>query len=59
VSAARTAAPIYVLTSSNLLVPRTNWTHIATNHFDSTGHFIFTNAAQTNAAQQFYLLQLP
>jgi hypothetical protein len=49
----------YVLTSSNLLVPLTNWTSIATNQFDSTGHFIFTNAAQTNAPQQFYLLKLP
>jgi hypothetical protein len=54
VSAARTAAPINVLTSSNLLVPLSLWTSIATNHFDGTGHFIFTNAAQ-----QFYLLQLP
>jgi hypothetical protein len=49
----------YVLTSSNLLVAQTNWTSIATNHFDGPGHFIFTNAAQTSAAQQFYLLQLP
>jgi len=49
----------YVLTSCNLLVPLSLWTSIATNHFDSTGHFIFTNAAQTNAAQQFYLRQLP
>ena len=44
----------YVLISSNLLVPLSRWTRIATNHFDGTGHFIFTNAAQ-----QFYLLQLP
>ena len=49
----------YVLTSSNLLVPLTNWTYIATNQFDSEGDFIFTNTAQTNAPQQFYLLQLP
>jgi hypothetical protein len=49
----------YVLISSNLLVPLTGWKHIATNQFDSTGHFIFTNTAQTNAPQQFYLLQLP
>jgi hypothetical protein len=54
-----TNSTYYVLTSSNLLVPRGLWTRIATNHFDRTGHFIFTNAAQTNAAQQFYLLQLP
>lgn len=44
----------YVLTSSNFLVPLSLWASIATNHFDGTGHFIFTNAAQ-----QFYLLQLP
>jgi hypothetical protein len=49
----------YVLTSTNLLKPLTNWTPIATNQFDSTGHFIFTNAAQTNAPQEFYLLQMP
>jgi hypothetical protein len=49
----------YVLTSSNLLLPLTNWTSIATDQFDSAGNFIFTNAAQTNAPQLFYLLQLP
>ena len=49
----------YVLTSSNLLLPPTNWTYIATNQFDSEGDFIFTNTAQTNAPQLFYLLQLP
>ncbi|MFZ0828064.1 MAG: immunoglobulin domain-containing protein [Verrucomicrobiia bacterium] len=49
----------YVLMSSNLLVPVTNWTSIATNQFDSFGGFIFTNTAQTNSAQEFYLLQMP
>ncbi|MGA2279766.1 MAG: immunoglobulin domain-containing protein [Verrucomicrobiota bacterium] len=49
----------YVLASSNLLAPLTNWTYIATNQFDSEGNFIFTNTAQTNAPQEFYLLQLP
>jgi len=48
----------YVLTSSNLLLPLTNWTPIATNQFDSEGDFIFTNTAQTNAPQEFYLLQM-
>ena len=48
----------YVLTSSNLLLPLTNWTPIATNQFDSEGNFIFTNTAQTNAPQEFYLLQM-
>ena len=49
----------YVLTSSNPLAPLNLWTSIATNQFDGNGYFIFTNAAQTNAAQQFYLLQMP
>ena len=49
----------YVLTSSNPLVPLNLWTSIATNQFDGNGNFIFTNAAQTNAAQQFYMLRIP
>ena len=49
----------YVLTTSNLLVPLDQWTSIATNQFDSHGGFIFTNVAETNAPQEFYLLQLP
>ncbi len=49
----------YVLASSNLLAPLTNWTLIATNQFDSDGNFIFTNAAPTNSPQYFYLIQLP
>ena len=49
----------YVLTTTNLTVPLTNWTPIATDQFDSLGDFIFTNNAQTNTPQQFYLLQQP
>jgi hypothetical protein len=49
----------YVLTTTNLPLPLTNWTRIATNHFDGTGHFIFTNIAPTQAPQEFYLLQMP
>jgi len=32
----------------------TNWTYIATDHFDGAGAFSFTNAAPTNAPQEFY-----
>ena len=53
------SATYYVLTSSNLLVPLDLWTRIATNQFDSVGGFIFTNAAQTNAPQMFYILEQP
>jgi polygalacturonase len=48
-----------VLTSTNLALPLNQWTPIATNQFDSSGNFIFTNAVQTNVPQTFFLLQLP
>jgi len=49
----------YVLASSNLLTPLADWTYIATDQFDGLGGFIFTNTAQTDASQEFYLLQMP
>ncbi len=49
----------YVLSSSNLVAPLTSWTSIATDQFDSVGNFIFTNTAQTNSPQEFYILKLP
>ncbi|MGO8836867.1 MAG: beta strand repeat-containing protein [Limisphaerales bacterium] len=47
----------YVLASTNLLLPLGLWTPIGTNQFDGLGDFIFTNTAQTNIPQQFYLLK--
>ena len=52
-------ATYYVLATTNLTLSLTNWTPIATNQFDALGDFIFTNSAQTNAQQQFYILKLP
>src|SRR5262249_20188743 len=48
-----------VLTSTNLALPLSNWTPIATNQFDANGNFVCTNLASPAAVQQFYLLQLP
>jgi hypothetical protein len=48
----------YVLTSTNLALPVSQWTAIATNTFDGNGYFNFTNAANSNGQQGFYLLQL-
>jgi autotransporter-associated beta strand protein len=48
----------YILTSTNVAAPLTNWTRLLTNQFDAGGNFSFTNAMNTNAAQSFYLLQL-
>jgi hypothetical protein len=49
----------YVLASTNLALPLNQWTPIATNQFDASGNFIFTNSAPTNALQEFFRLQLP
>lgn len=48
----------HVLTSTNLQLPRSNWSTLASGNFDSSGNFSFTNALGTNA-RQFYLLQVP
>jgi Concanavalin A-like lectin/glucanases superfamily/Putative Ig domain len=50
--------PYYVLTSTNLMLPPTAWTVIATNVFDGNGSFIFTNSLNLNVTQCFYRLQL-
>ena len=54
-----TNVPYYVLMTTNLALPAAGWTRLATNQFDSGGHFNFTNAVNPDAPQSFYLLQLP
>lgn len=49
----------YVLSSTNLALPLSNWMRIATNQFNSSGNFNFTNGLNTNSPQSFYLLQSP
>jgi hypothetical protein len=52
-------ATYYVLTSTDVGLPLTNWTRLLTNMFDSSGNFNFTNAIDPNTPQRFYLLQTP
>lgn len=47
-----------VLMSTNPALPRTGWTPLATNTFDVTGRFQFTNSAGSGL-RQFYRLQAP
>lgn len=54
-----TQGSYYVLTSTNLALPLTNWTPIATNQFSADGHFAVTNAVDPEHSQHFYMLQLP
>ena len=49
----------YVLASTNLMTPVSQWPVIATNIFDANGIFSFTNAAAANTPRQFYLLEVP
>ncbi len=49
----------YVLASTNLLTPVTNWTVIATNSFNGIGCSRFTNALGPNTPQRFYRVQSP
>ncbi|MGD0743875.1 MAG: PQQ-dependent sugar dehydrogenase [Verrucomicrobiota bacterium] len=48
----------YLLTSTNLMFPFTNWTRVSTNPFDAGGGFIFTNPLNPGLPALFYLLQL-
>jgi beta-galactosidase len=50
-------ANFYLLGTTNLASPLTNWTRLFTNQFDGNGNFNFTNPLGANA-QNFYLLQL-
>ena len=58
-SGGTTNGTFYVLVSTNIALPLSQWTPVATNVFDGSGHFIFTNAIAPNNPQAFYLLQLP
>jgi T5SS/PEP-CTERM-associated repeat protein len=50
--------PCYLLTSTNLTVPISDWSSITTNYFDSTGATTFTNAISTDQTQQYFRLQV-
>jgi hypothetical protein len=48
-----------VLGTTNIAIPLSNWTILATNYFDSLGNFSFTNTVNQAVPQQFLRLQLP
>jgi lysophospholipase L1-like esterase len=51
-------ATYYLLGATNVATPLAQWTVIATNTFDSNGHFFTTNAVNSKVPQQFYTLKL-
>jgi fibronectin-binding autotransporter adhesin len=50
--------PYYVLASTNVTLPPSNWSRIATNTFDGNGRFAFTNSLIPHMPQRFYRLEL-
>jgi autotransporter-associated beta strand protein len=51
-------ANFYLLGSTNLAVPVTDWTRLLTNQFDTNGNFNFTNPFANNPPPGFFRLQL-
>lgn len=49
----------YVLSSTNVALPMTNWLRLATNQFNASGNFNLTNPINSAEPQLFYRLQLP
>jgi hypothetical protein len=49
----------YLVASTNLALPLSEWSRIATNKFDLTGNFAITNSIPANVSQRFHRLTLP
>jgi pectate lyase len=49
----------YLVATTNLALPLTAWARVATNTFDLTGNYNFTNVIPVGVPQRFHRLQLP
>jgi hypothetical protein len=52
-------ATFYLLGTTNLTTPMTNWTRLLTNTFDLNGNFDFTNLLNPNGPNRFFRLLAP
>jgi rhamnogalacturonan endolyase len=52
-------ATYYVQSTTDLASPRTLWSRIATNTFDSSGNLSFSQSLVADSPRQFFTLQLP
>jgi len=48
-----------VLAATNVALPVANWVSLATNRFDASGHFSFTNLIVPEIPQRFFQLRTP
>lgn len=51
--------PFYILTSTNLFLPKSSWQILATNYFDSNGNCSATNSIIPNTLHQYYMFEDP
>jgi hypothetical protein len=58
-SGGATNGTYYVLSSTNPALPLNLWSRIATNQFDASGNFNFSNTVNLLLPRQYYLLELP
>ncbi|MGN6554879.1 MAG: beta strand repeat-containing protein [Verrucomicrobiota bacterium] len=49
--------PYVVWTSTDVALPRASWTPVATNYFDASGNFSYTNSVSSEP-QRFYLISV-
>jgi uncharacterized repeat protein (TIGR03806 family) len=49
----------YILASTNVTLPLSNWSTVQTGFFDNFGSFQVTNGTDPTVPQMFYILQLP
>jgi len=49
----------YVLVSTNMVAPPSDWTPVLTNQFDANGNFNFTNGMNTNIPQGYFIIRVP
>jgi len=49
----------FLLTSTNISLPLSNWTRLAMNHFDLLGNFQMTSSVANGTPNQFYFIQVP
>jgi hypothetical protein len=53
------SANYYLVGTTNLATPLSNWTRLLTNQFDAAGNFNFTNPMNPSWPQSYYRLQVP
>jgi autotransporter-associated beta strand protein len=51
--------PYYLLESTNVALPLSNWTRFSTNNFNGSGAFNITNAIVPGIPHQFFNIQVP